>query len=284
VLGTLVSSLGWRCVVVALLSIGALALSPVPAARADSGVVTTDSLRLRDDLWGSVVGSLPQGAQVRINARAWDQEGATWYYVTTGGGALGWVYGEYVSRTRDAWARVGLQAGHWRYQEAEYPLNEEPGASAAGFAERDVNLAIALTLSRRLSVRGIAVDLLPTAVPPGYQADAVVAIHADSGPSYVRGFFVDRPFRSPVAGAEAALAQQLIASHARWTGIPYVPRSTEDSRSYYGFRAVDPQTPMVLIETGCLTNPADRAIIAGRPDLVADALAGGIETYLEGRG
>jgi hypothetical protein len=257
-------------------------LSPPTAGRAcaESATVTADSLRLRSYLWGTVVGAVPVGAGLRVNARTTDADGATWYYVTTGAGQLGWVYGEYVALAGDARARVGIQAGHWRYWEADYPLNLEPGTSAGGYTEADVNLAIALTLSRRLSVRGVAVDLLPTVVPSGYWASAFVAIHSDAGPSYVRGFFVDRPPRSPVAQAEAELAQLIVARHASMTAIPYVRRSTLDSREYYAFRDVDPYTPSVLIETGCLTNSTDRAIIAGQPGLVADGLAEAIDAFL----
>ena len=257
-----------------------LAFWPVGVAHAETGTVNADGLRVRDEPWGAVTDSLSSETMVRINARTFDQQGEIWYYVTTGWGGLGWVYADFVDPARDAKGRVGIQAGHWRYEEADYPLNTEPGTSAQGITERETNLNIALVLARRLSVRGVAVDLLPAAIPAGYRADAVVAIHADAGPSDVRGFFAERPRRSPVAVQEAALAEGLIQSMIWWTGIPYVPRSTADSRNYYGFRAVDPQTPIVLVETGCLTNAADRAIIAGNPGLVADALVGPIAAFV----
>lgn len=276
---TAVRRVGKGLLVAGLVLIGSLLL-PGGVAHAETGTVTSGGLRIRDAMWGTVIGSLPTGSQVRINARARDPEGNGWYYVTTANGSVGWVYAEYVRNAGDAQARVGIQAGHWRYKEAAYPLNVDPGSVLPGFTEEETNLTIALILSRRLSAREIAVDLLPTTIPPGYKADAVVSIHSDAGPSYVRGFFVDRPPRSPVAAAEAALARELIASHARTTGIPYIRRSTEDSRNYYGFRAVDAMTPIVLIEVGCLTNAEDRAIIAGRPAVVADALAPAIASFL----
>lgn len=278
--GTSTIVLGRRAFLATCAAAVANGLRPPASAHAEAARVTAESLRLRSYPWGQVIGSLPGGASVRVNARAWDEDGVLWYYVTTGAGSVGWVHGSYVAPDRDAWARVGIQAGHWRYQEADYPLNVQPGTVTPDYTEVEVNLAIALVLSRRLAARGIAVDLLPTAVPTGYRADAVVAIHSDAGASYVRGFFVDRPFRSPVAAAEAALARLIIASYSRWTGIPYVQRSTDASRDYYAYRLVDPLTPIVLIETGCLTNAADRAIIAGRPGLVADALAGPIAAFL----
>ena len=278
--GPLAAKLTRRGLLVGALAGASLALFPARAARASDGTVSIDGLRIRDDLWGSVITSLSAGAWVRINAYSRDQGGAPWYYVTTENGTLGWVSGKFVDVTPTAWARVGVQAGHWRYQEAGYPLNTEPGGRAAGWTELDVNLTIAEILSRRLSARGIAVDLLPTEIPDGYSADAVVAIHADVGPGGVRGFFVDRAPRSPIASAEASLARIVTMSHSYWTGIPYVPRPTANSSHYYGFRAVDPRTPMVLIEVGCLTNARDRAIIAGRPGLVADGLAGAIDQFV----
>jgi len=269
-------------VALVLVTVTCAALGPAGVARAESGTVTAHGLRLRSGIWGPVIAILPAGTSVRINARTRDQAGSPWYYVTTAGGSLGWLYAGYVAPRPDARARVGIQVGHWRCQEAGYPLNLHPGTELPGLSEVRTNLKIALALSRRLSARGVAVDLLPAAIPPGYRADAVVCIHADAGPSHVRGFFVDRPSRSPVARAEAALAHALVVSYAHATGIPYVNRSTPNSRRYYGFRAVDPMTPIVLVETGCLTNPQDRAVIDDRPDLVADALAAGIDSFLSG--
>jgi hypothetical protein len=259
-----------------LLALGFAAWSSPAVARAETGVVTDGGVRLRAGPWGTVVGAVGDGARVQVNARISDAWDARWYYVTTGSGGLGWVHADFVTLTSAPRARVGLQVGHWRYLEADYPLNRDSGSILDGATEIETNLGIALALSRRLSARGIAVDLLPTVIPSGYRADAVVAIHSDAGPSHVRGFFVDRPRRSPVVQREAALANGLKQGMIRLTGIPYVLRSTEDSRDYYGFRAVDAMTPIVLIETGCLTNAADRAIIAGQPGLVADALAGPI--------
>jgi hypothetical protein len=259
-----------------LLVLGFAALGPVPVARAETGVVTDNGVRMRAEPWGQAVGAISDGAKVQINARARDAQGDPWYYVTTGSGGLGWVYGDFITVTSSARARVGLQVGHWRYREAGYPLNLDSGSVLSGATEIQTNLGITLALSRRLSARGIAVDILPTVIPEGYKADAVVAIHSDAGPSYVRGFFVDQPRRSPVAERETVLANGLVRSMSRLTDIPYVLRRTDDSRNYYGFRAVDAMTPMVLIETGCLTNAADRQIIVGQPGLVADALAGPI--------
>jgi len=178
--------------------------------------------------------------------------------------------------------RVGLQVGHYRNWEAPYPYNVNSGASGGGKSEAEVNLAIAQATAAILRADGYVVDILPTALPQGYRADAVVAIHADgsSDPSR-RGFFTDRPAKSPVAAAEARLSRLIDQEYAAATGLNYVYRSTVDSRYYYGYYKVTPDTPMVLIETGFLTSPADRQVIVAQPEVSARGIADGIERFLE---
>src|SRR6185295_6216218 len=80
-------------------------------------------------------------------------------------------------------ARVGLQVGHWEAANlpAELsPLRTEGGASAEGYKEVDINYAVAQLAAERLRARGITVDILPATIPPGYQADAFIAIHCDA--------------------------------------------------------------------------------------------------------
>lgn len=177
--------------------------------------------------------------------------------------------------------RVGLQVGHWRNWEAGYPLSANSGASGGGKTEAEVNLAIAQETAKLLRQMGYAVDILPTVIPKGYTADAVVAIHADgsSNPSR-RGFFTDRPATSQAAAAEAVLARLIDEEYAAATGLTYVYRGTVNSRYYYGYSRVAPKTPMVLIETGFLSSPADREVIVGRPDLCARGIANGIDRFL----
>jgi hypothetical protein len=179
-------------------------------------------------------------------------------------------------------AKIGLQAGHWQAAEAPPPLNTQTGASGGGKTEAQVNLTIAQAAAGVLREAGYTVDILPTVIPRGYQADLVVAIHADGGASSSRGFFVDTSTRRATAADEAELASDLVDTY-RGVGIPYVNRSTRNSHNYYGYRAVSSETPMVLIETGFLTNRVDQAILIDRPDLVGASIARGIESYLGGR-
>lgn len=205
------------------------------------------------------------------------------------GEVVAWVYGlgegttfELVANTvrESNGMRVGLQVGHWRNWEAGPPLSRNSGASGGGKTEAEVNIAIARETAALLEQMGYAVDILPTAIPRGYAADAVVAIHADGGPSNRRGFFSDTPAKSPVAGAEARLSNLIDQEYATATGLTRVYRSTVNTKRYYGYSRVTAKTPMVIVETGFLTNAADREIIVGRPDLAARGLANGIDSFL----
>src|SRR5439155_12820374 len=79
-------------------------------------------------------------------------------------------------------ARVGIQAGHWRSEELPdelASLREQGGARVGGASEVEITLAIAQRVAALLSARGVTVDILPATVPPGYRADAFVALHCD---------------------------------------------------------------------------------------------------------
>ena len=82
--------------------------------------------------------------------------------------------------------RVGIQVGHWKSSELPDELarlRTSTGARANGLAEVDINLAVGQRVVALLQQRGIETDLLPATVPPGYEADAVVALHADGSTS-----------------------------------------------------------------------------------------------------
>jgi N-acetylmuramoyl-L-alanine amidase len=178
--------------------------------------------------------------------------------------------------------KVGLQVGHWRREEAPAPFNRHTGSSGRGLTEAEVNLRIAELTAELLRRVGHEVELLPTWFPAGYRADVVVAIHADGAASpAARGFFADRPARSRVAEAEARLVAVLNKEYAAATGIPHVYRGNANTRYYYGYDRVHPETPMVLIECGFLTSPVDQRVLVDRPDLAAQGLAGGIAAFLE---
>jgi N-acetylmuramoyl-L-alanine amidase len=186
---------------------------------------------------------------------------------------------------------VGIQAGHWLSNELPDELARlrgSTGAFAAGYAEAAVNLDIAGRVAALLQTRGIQVDLLPATVPPSYDADAFVAIHADGSSSDgSRGFKLATPWRTSPASRH--LLDALSAEYAAATGLAWRDGITFNMRGYYAFsyhryaHAIARTTPAVIIETGFLTSAADRDLLIGQPDVVAAGIANGIIRYLNER-
>jgi N-acetylmuramoyl-L-alanine amidase len=184
--------------------------------------------------------------------------------------------------------RVGIQVGHWQAKDLPDELarlRTSSGAFAAGYSEAQVNMEIAKRVVNQLESRSIAVDLLPATIPPGYDADAFVSIHADGASGGgSRGFKLATPWRT--SRASQHLADTLTAEYAKATRLPQDGAITINMRGYYAFNyrrhthAIAKTTPAVIIETGFLTSAADRAMIVGHPDTVANGIANGIIRYL----
>jgi N-acetylmuramoyl-L-alanine amidase len=183
---------------------------------------------------------------------------------------------------------VGIQAGHWLSKDLPDELarlRSSSGAFAAGYAEEQVNLDIARRVAKLLESRGIMADVLPATIPPGYDADAFVAIHADGSSSgNSRGFKLATPWRTSPASQH--LADTLTEEYARATGLPQDGAITFNMKGYYAFNnrrhahAIAKTTPAAIIETGFLTSAADRRLLIGQPDNVAVGIANGIIRYL----
>jgi len=187
-------------------------------------------------------------------------------------------------------ARVGLQVGHW--QATSLPvelasLRTETGASASGYQEVDLNFQIARQVAALLMARGITVDLLAATIPPGYTADAFVAIHCDyNNDPAMSGFKLARYGDSANPTRDDALLNAIAGVYGATTGQPTDPHLTRAMIYYYAFNsgsfahAIAPQTPGVIIELGFLTNASDRALLVGAQPTVATGLAQGIIGYL----
>ncbi len=184
---------------------------------------------------------------------------------------------------------VALQAGHWRAGEAPDELSglrRNGGTRGGGKYEWEVNLEIAELAGLLLEEAGYEVDILPATVPPGYRADAFVAIHADGNndPS-VRGYRVGSPRRDATRRA-SELAAALSDAYGAATGIRLLPVATRRMRGYYAFRynryrhAIHPLTVGVIIETGFLTSPADREILLNAPTRAAQGIFEGVTRFL----
>jgi len=188
--------------------------------------------------------------------------------------------------------RVGLQIGH--DGAAEQPgelahLRFNTGGFAGGLSELSVNRSVAAALKRTLEARGITVDLLTATPPEGYHADLLLALHADSVADTTRTGYKSAYFDPPRSGLEPQLKSFIDADYLQLTGLPDDTKNTTGAmREYYAFNfhsyrhTVHPATPALIVELGYLSNPLDAALLR-EPDVLADALAGGVVRFLESR-
>jgi hypothetical protein len=211
---------------------------------------------------------------------------------TVGGTVTATVYPTPSPRPAGTPWRVGLQVGHWRSEDLPEELarlRTSSGAYYNGVTEAELNYEIATRVQALLEAEGVVVDLLPATVPPGYDADAFIAIHADGSPgSAARGWKLATYWRTSQASQQ--LLDAVAAAYGPATGLPEdVGGVTVNMRGYYAFsyrrheHAVARTTPALIVEMGFMTNAADRAVLFGRPDRVAAGIATGIMDYLRQR-
>lgn len=191
-------------------------------------------------------------------------------------------------------SQVALQVGHWKIEEAPWELralDPERQAEGGGKMEWEVVLAIAQETVKMLEAEDVGVTLLPAILPSIYKADVFVSIHADQNPNmpWASGFKVAASAFDQ-SGKAKKLAQFLGEEYRKTTWLTqetYIPKSMP---YYYAFNsskflyAVHPTTPAVIIETGYLPNPRDRAIILTNPQMAAQGIAQGILKFLEAYG
>ena len=186
--------------------------------------------------------------------------------------------------------RVGIQAGHWRTNEAPPELRalvSQTGASSGGATETQTNVEIAEKVAAILRSKGLVADVLPTIVPAGYLADAVVALHSDGDDSGVRSGYklAHATRRTP---HEDTLERFLTEEYGAATGLDYdAAHISRNMTGYYLFSwsrvrySTSPFTPSVILEMGYLTNRHDRDLIVNQQDLLAEAIAKGIVKFLD---
>ena len=185
--------------------------------------------------------------------------------------------------------RVGIQAGHWKTDEAPPELRwliPQTGAAWEGITETEINLDIAQRVAVILNAKGIAVDVLPTIVPPGYIADAFISLHADSdgvgersgyklAHSARRGPYEDRLLDDVKAAYGEATSLDYDAAHVSRNMIGYFAHSWTRYQ-----HAVHPYTPAVILEMGYVSCDRDRALMLDEADRVASGIANGIVKFL----
>lgn len=187
--------------------------------------------------------------------------------------------------------RVGIQAGHWQTHDVPFELRRlSPGTSGGGWAEWEVNLLIARRAAAFLEEAGVEVDILSTTIPVRYRAHAFVSVHADGDlAGAYRGYKAARPGFSSIPEADNEFVSIMYQEYGAATGLPRDSDAHISRRMvfYYAFNtrryqnAIDLGTPALIIETGFLTHPTDRAFLTGRPELAGRGIANGVLRFLE---
>ena len=179
--------------------------------------------------------------------------------------------------------RVGIQAGHWNNEELPDELAKlrytGTGTSVNGVDEWQVNLDVSRKVATLLRNQGMIVDILPATVPENYLADAFLSIHTDGNDvSAVSGFKVAASDFDQT-GQSDKLALALEGSYQTATDMSIDSNITDDMTQYYAFNnlkylhALNSATPGAIIETGFLTNSADRSFLLNHQDQVAEGLS-----------
>jgi len=171
--------------------------------------------------------------------------------------------------------KIGLVVGHWGY--------DSGAVCPDGLTEMEINLAVAQSVQALLEGQGYAVDLLEEfdEALEDYLADALVSIHADScDVPRASGFKIARVLKSSLPVEEDYLVKCLREEYQAATGLSFHEHSiTYDMREYHAFYEIASQTPAAIIETGFMA--ADRQVLLGQQDKVAQGIANGIIRFLE---
>jgi N-acetylmuramoyl-L-alanine amidase len=171
--------------------------------------------------------------------------------------------------------KVGIVAGHWQ--------NDVGAVCPDGLTEVEINLAVAKLVVASLSRSGYDAEILAEFSPKlnGYQADALISIHADScNVPEATGFKVARVSSSLVPELEDRLVACLIDKYHEATGLDFHRNSiTYDMTEYHAFYEIAAETPAAIIEVGFMD--ADRRLLTRRQDLVAEGIVNGIKRFIE---
>jgi len=172
--------------------------------------------------------------------------------------------------------RIGIVAGHWG--------NDSGAVCPDGLTEAELNLSIATIVKEKLSALNYDVDLLKEFDPKltGYQATALVSIHADSC-EYINdlatGFKVAAALANPRPDRAARLTACMRDRYEKTTGLSYHAQSvTPDMTSYHAFDEISPETTAVIIEVGFMN--LDRQVLTQNQDLLATGIVNGILCYI----
>lgn len=189
--------------------------------------------------------------------------------------------------------RVGIQVGHENaaaHPEELARLRWSTGGHADGLDEVDLNRAVAEALQAELEVYGVTAELLSATPPPGYYADLVISLHADSVTDpgrrgYKSAYF--EPARNPL---EPQLKSYIDRAYISASGFPDDHHNTtQNMHRYYAFNtrryhhSVHPGTPALIVEMGYLSSEADMVFLSS-PEQPAAALSRGVLEFLQAQG
>ncbi len=172
---------------------------------------------------------------------------------------------------------VGIIAGH---------LGNDSGAVCPdGLQEVEVNKKIADLVVQKLLARGWRVELLQEFDKrlEGYQADALLSIHADSctfpGKS---GFKIARAESKYDPWAEDELVHCLTVNYQEQTGLAFDANTiTYDMKRYHVYNEIHADTPAAIIETGFMLD--DRDILTQHTAVVAQGIIEGLICFVESK-
>ena len=179
------------------------------------------------------------------------------------------------TRTPRARKLVGIVAGHWK--------NDSGAVCSDGLTEVEVNLNVASLVQKMLIERDFDVDLLAEfdSRLNGYEADAIVSIHADSC-EYINNLATGYKVATSLAKYQPEQSTRLTAClrgrYGTFTGLPVHSLSvTPDMTEYHAFMEIDPITPAAIIEIGFMN--LDRQFLTEKPDVAAEGIVSGIECF-----
>jgi len=181
--------------------------------------------------------------------------------------------------------RIGIVSGHLGLN----PVSglPDPGAVCPdGLTERDINFEVASRVVEGLEAEGYAVDLLEEFDErlPGYEALAMVSIHADScedfGAAGATGYKVASFLETATEEEDDMLVRCLSRRYEEATSLTFHQSITYDMTQYHSFREIATQTPGVIIELGFMF--ADREFLTTQPDVAAQGVIDGILCYIDG--
>jgi N-acetylmuramoyl-L-alanine amidase len=170
---------------------------------------------------------------------------------------------------------IGIVAGH--------SGNDTGSVCPDGLTERSVNETVATYVQQYLVEAGIEAEILKEFDPRlnGYQATALVSIHADSCDfinTLATGYKVSSAMSNPHPERAARLTGCMRSRYSQVTGLTLHNSITSDMTSYHAFDEIHPDTTAAIIEVGFLN--LDRQILTQQPELIAQGVFEGIYCFI----